>query len=132
MKNVPSSPAESYHLPPPPEHITGVAAEKWATIGAVLGNQGKLAECLEILELYCISYATWRDATEHVETEGAVIECRNGLKRNPWAHQQEKMAMRCTALLAQMKLSDGAGKVLRANEANPAPDILERLGARAN
>jgi P27 family predicted phage terminase small subunit len=59
-------------VPPPPEYLSGYAREEWLRVSPWLYRLGLLTVLDEtLLAVYCDAYATWRTATEALETFGS-------------------------------------------------------------
>ena len=69
----------------PPEWLPELAAEMWKTVCPHLCKKKVLAVTdLHNLETFCIAYATWREATQHIAVNGIVVEgAAGGPIKNP-------------------------------------------------
>ena len=88
-------------VPHAPEHVTGLAAEEWARVAAVLVERGDLDPAvLGTLEAYAINYARWREAEDHVAEHGIQVSApRTGLPiDNPYL----AVSNRAAALMLKM------------------------------
>ena len=87
--------ARSRVAPPLPDHVTGLAAEEWHRVVAVLHERGDLdAAILGTLESYAIHYERWRQAEAHVRDYGLMVEApRTGVPmENPHVSIANKAA----------------------------------------
>ena len=63
----------------PPEWLPELAKTMWQTVCPHLCKKKVLAVTdLHNLEIFCIEYATWRDANQHVKENGIVVEGATG------------------------------------------------------
>jgi len=73
-RNEPQSETVAPDLPAP-EHLGEIATECWVHMVAMLSNARVITELdLHGLELYCVSYETWREATLKVAATGALVK----------------------------------------------------------
>lgn len=84
----PNEPTPPVAIPEPPGPVVSspVALEEWNRITPILSDQGLISH-LDMTELgmYCLNFARWLEAEEHIQTQGAVVP---GVKAaeiiNPW------------------------------------------------
>ena len=62
------------------------AKTEWIRLSEKLNQMGVLTEIdRSAFAAYCQSYARWKEAQEHINSEGATYETENGMQRpNPW------------------------------------------------
>ena len=62
------------------------AKTEWIRLSEKLNQMGVLTEInRSVFAAYCQSYARWKEAQEHINSEGATYETENGMQRpNPW------------------------------------------------
>jgi P27 family predicted phage terminase small subunit len=114
-------PVRPRRVPPPPEHLRGLAKTKWQKIAAQLHRMGVLTEVdQDALARYCITYKRWREAEKQVERDGEVILTTNGNQvQNPYL----SIANRCMAQLNSLGSEFGLTPSSRAKvHAEPPPD----------
>jgi P27 family predicted phage terminase small subunit len=74
-------PASSSRCPPPPDYLTGSAADEWKRIAPELHRIGLLTKVdLNCLAVYCASFARWKLAEELLAKEPLTAE---GYEGNP-------------------------------------------------
>lgn len=106
-----------------------LAGEEWKRVAALLAKRCILGpEDLAALYLYATSYAQYRDATEHMQTEGAVVLSNTGIPiRNPWATIQNQAWDRIRPLLSELGLTPTARARLKLDAldaAQPGADFF--------
>jgi P27 family predicted phage terminase small subunit len=82
-------------VPEPPAHVTGLAAEEWRRVVAVLVERGDMDEAiLGTLESYAVHYQRWRLSEDHVREYGLMVEApRTGVPmENPHVSIANKTA----------------------------------------
>lgn len=83
--------------PPPPEHLSVVAARKWAELAPHLTRLNRLKPHFhDAFAMYCEAFADWRHHSETIRREGRIylVEGRNGkLEKKKQAVQQRDEAM---------------------------------------
>jgi P27 family predicted phage terminase small subunit len=85
-------------IPDCPAHLNATAKAVWAELVDVLGGVGLLtAADRGVMTLYCQAFASWLKAKAKVDEQGAVLDFKGKLYRNPWALQANE------SLLAVMK-----------------------------
>lgn len=73
-----------------PAHLAGIARVRWIALSALLTELGIFTQAdTGVLEAYCLAYATFREASEHLKAHGQVIKTSFGPARNPWANVQK-------------------------------------------
>lgn len=83
----------------PPEYMNELAAGEWARMYPELSKLGLITKIdVVAFEGYCIAYAMWREAMEHLATEGMITEGDNGIPyQSPYlkiANNQLKIVQR--------------------------------------
>jgi P27 family predicted phage terminase small subunit len=105
-RNEPIAPTEA---PICPNHLNAVAKAEWKKICGQLRELGILSRSdRAALELYCQSYAAWREALKMLEQHGCVVETQRGPRRSPWDVIREKSGAFCTRLLIEFGLTPAA------------------------
>ena len=74
------------HMPDCPKWLLPDAQEEWKRLSEKLNQMGVLTEVdRSAFAAYCQSYARWKEAQSHINSEGATYETENGMQRpNPW------------------------------------------------
>ena len=69
-----------------PKWLLPDAQEEWKRLSEKLNQMGVLTEVdRSAFAAYCQSYARWKEAQDHINSEGATYETENGMQRsNPW------------------------------------------------
>ncbi len=73
-------------MPDCPKWLLPLAKEEWERLCEKLNQMGVLTEVdRAAFAAYCQSYARWKEAQDHINSEGATYETENGMQRpNPW------------------------------------------------
>ena len=73
-------------MPDCPKWLLPDAQEEWKRLCEKLSQMGVLTEIdRSAFAAYCQSYARWKEAQDHINSEGATYETENGMQRpNPW------------------------------------------------
>ena len=73
-------------MPDCPAWLLPEAKTEWIRLSEKLNQMGVLTEIdRSAFAAYCQSYARWKEAQEHINSEGATYETENGMQRpNPW------------------------------------------------
>jgi P27 family predicted phage terminase small subunit len=73
-------------MPDCPKWLLPDAKEEWVRLSEKLNQMGVLTEVdRSAFAAYCQSYARWKEAQDHINSEGATYETENGMQRpNPW------------------------------------------------
>ncbi|MGN8806331.1 MULTISPECIES: phage terminase small subunit P27 family [unclassified Blautia] len=73
-------------MPDCPKWLLPEAKEEWNRLCEKLNQMGVLTEIdRSAFAAYCQSYARWKEAQDHINSEGATYETENGMKRpNPY------------------------------------------------
>ena len=73
-------------MPDCPKWLLPEAKEEWNRLCDKLNQMGVLTEIdRSAFAAYCQAYARWKEAQDHINSEGATYETENGMKRpNPY------------------------------------------------
>ena len=73
-------------MPTCPAWLMPEAQTEWKRLAKILSEMGVLKEVdRTAFAAYCQSYARWKEAQEHINSEGATYETENGMQRpNPY------------------------------------------------
>lgn len=73
-------------MPSCPAWLLPDAKTEWKRLCNELNQMGVLTEIdRSAFAAYCQSYARWKEAQDHINSEGATYETENGMQRpNPW------------------------------------------------
>jgi P27 family predicted phage terminase small subunit len=93
-------PEQSADIPDPPAFIHGYASDEWWCVATELHRLGVLSKIdLVPLAAYCQAYATWREATELLQSMGAepmkgyvIRNMSGGFTENPLLYTARKAA----------------------------------------
>ena len=93
-----------------PDYLCDLAKIEWWYMCNVLDEMGLLSRAdRAALEIYCQTFAQWREACQMVAKEGAVVQMQTkaGIitKRNPFDIIRERNAATCARLLAEFGLT---------------------------
>ena len=109
-------------MPDMPEHLTGVAAEKWRHLAELLTDMNVITTAdKDMMELYCVTYAAYREALANVAKTGQVLVTREDhgkqveVKRNPFSTEFHRYADRMAKLLVEMGLTPSSRTRVTAN-----------------
>lgn len=98
-------------LPPCPEHLQGIAHDKWEEIGRKLVRYKVMTEADAMaLEILCETYANYRSATERVKQTGHAIVQKDDkgevkLMRNPFTVEAHKYKAELMTMLREFGLT---------------------------
>ena len=73
-------------IPDCPLWLLPDAKEEWKRLSEKLNQMGVLTDVdRSAFAAYCQSYARWKEAQDHINSDGATYETENGMQRpNPW------------------------------------------------
>ena len=96
--------------PPPPKHLSKIAAQKWRSIMPILSQLGTLAESdLTLVEMFCVAYGRWREAEKEVEARGGmVLTVKGGSYESPWISLSKRFIEIAIKLTQELGLSPTA------------------------
>jgi P27 family predicted phage terminase small subunit len=129
-KNEPKPPAGR---PACPDFLPEIAKQEWNRVCDVLQEMGILSLADgPLLELYCSTYARWREACDKINEQGMVVECkRSGFKKNPNMLVCDSAAIEIRKLLIEMGLTPSSRSRVSTNAITPKtqehPDWAEFL-----
>jgi P27 family predicted phage terminase small subunit len=91
----------------PPEDLDGEALLEWQRVCAELASQGRLNQAdRALLTIYARTWATWRDASRHVDAHGSIIQFTNGTRGpNPFYKVMTETGKQLRGLLQDMGLN---------------------------
>lgn len=104
-----------------PKYLDKIAKQEWKHIVPELDSLGLLSKIdRAALEFYCESYSRYRQAMEHIRTEGEVMFSpdKNYPMVSPWASTANKALDNCRRFLAEFGLTPAARARLRVDVAN--------------
>ena len=108
-------PARSVEVPEPPRFLTGYAADEWHRTAPALHALGLLTTLdVNVLAVYCQSYARWRTAEEELAkmvntpTGGLLIRSADGPRVNPLARIARDAGAAMVAYASQFGLGPAA------------------------
>jgi P27 family predicted phage terminase small subunit len=98
-----------------PDYFCDFGKQAWAELTNLLSQLGTLSVADKpLLELYCVSYALFRRATEKTAEEGAVVESREGTEKlSPWATIGNRASATCQKILKQLGLTPASRNYLK-------------------
>jgi len=81
-------------MPDCPAWLLPEAKTEWIRLSDKLNQMRVLTEIdRSAFAAYCQSYARWKEAQEHINSEGATYETENGMQRpNPWVATPLRMS----------------------------------------
>ena len=116
-------------LMPPPGHLTVEQRELW---GKVLRSAPHLNKDVyaELLELYVVTYVSWREETGLLQREGSIIEDRFGAAReNPRAQIVKKHSTTLIALATKLSIAYAYHQTVPKTEKTPSAEpVLDEHG----
>ena len=79
-------PVPAKGIPACPDWLMPKAKKEWERLAELMNQMGVLTEVdMAAFAAYCQSYARWKEAQEHINSEGATYETENGMQRpNPY------------------------------------------------
>jgi P27 family predicted phage terminase small subunit len=91
----------------PPEWLQGDARAEWINKAAMLDRLGLLTEAdLHALELYCQTYAQWREAQRMIDQFGLIVQSTKGFPAmSPWLHVAHMAQAQMMKLLIEFGLT---------------------------
>lgn len=132
-KNEPKAPAA---LPRCPQHIQGLARQRWHSVGRLLLSMGVFTEADKTaLELYCVTYQRWVEAEAQVKELGSVVRGEKGnVVQNPYLAVATKAAQELRAILAEFGMTPSSRSRLSLPEAKAEDpfDSFLKQGKAAN
>ncbi len=89
-------------IPKCPEWLLPEAKKEWNRLAELMEQMGVLTEVdRAAFAAYCQSYARWKEAQEHINTEGSTFETDKGYQQQtPWvgiANTNQKLMMQAAA-----------------------------------
>ena len=79
-------PVPAKGMPECPKWLLPEAKEEWKRLCQKLSDMGVLTEIdMAAFAAYCQSYARWKEAKEHIDSEGSTFEIDKGYRQQtPW------------------------------------------------
>mgnify|MGYP002237151287 FL=1 len=79
-------PVPAKGMPDCPEWLLPEAKKEWERLADLMNQMGVLTEVdMAAFAAYCQSYARWKEAQEHIDSEGATFETDKGYQQQtPW------------------------------------------------
>ena len=119
-----------------PDHLNDLAKVEWWYMSSVLDEMGLLSRAdRAALEIYCQTFAQWREACDMVAKHGAVIQMKTKAgvqpKRNPFDLIRERTGQTCARLLAEFGLTPSSRSRVHV-EKKATDDFAEFLRASHN
>ena len=141
FKKTPHRRNASEPTPPPgspdcPDYLCDLAKIEWWYMCGVLDEMGLLSRAdRAALEIYCQTFAQWREACQMVAKEGAVVQMQTTAgsiaKRNPLDILRERTAATCSRLLAEFGLTPSSRSRVQV-EKKSTDDFADFLRASSN
>jgi P27 family predicted phage terminase small subunit len=94
-----------------PDHLEGIAREKWDQMIAILDEMGTLSRTdRDAIALYCSTYAQWRICNDKLrEPDDYVIVSPKGfLLNSPWVNMRNKFSDQMAKMLSEFGLTPSA------------------------
>lgn len=102
-----------------PEWLSEGAREEWVRLAPALEKMGLLTMMdIQNFSAYCMAYAKWQEAEQHLVEEGEVFETQSGYKMpSPWVAiaRAERKAMKEFSALFGLTPADRS-KIIAGNE----------------
>ena len=97
-----SEPKPDKGMPPCPAWLLLEAKKEWKRLAENLSQLGVLTQIdMAAFAAYCQSYARWKEAQEHINSEGSVFETDKGYQQQtPWvgiANTNQKLMLQAAA-----------------------------------
>ena len=91
-------------MPDCPKWLLPEAKEEWKRLCQKLSEMGVLTEVdMAAFAAYCQSYARWKEAQEHIDSEGSIFETDKGYQQQtPWVRLSSMrlpLPVRCDSVL---------------------------------
>ena len=108
-------------MPDCPKWLLPEAKEEWNRLCEKLNQMGVLTEIdRAAFAAYCQSYARWKEAQEHINSEGATYETENGMQRpNPYvAIRNTEQRLMMSAASEPGLTTSARSRIMAASSAN--------------
>jgi len=125
-----SEPVAPEGIPAKPDYLDQVASEKWDGVCYLLDEMGIANKAdADLLEVYCVTYAGYRQALASVQKTGQVIVRRKDgetveVIRNPFSVELHKYRDALTRMMSEMGLTPVSRSRVHAAGAKEEPDPL--------
>lgn len=91
-------------MPECPEWLLAEAKKEWERLADLMNQMGVLTEVdMAAFAAYCQSYARWKEAQEHISSEGSTFEIDKGYQQQtPWvgiANTNQKLMLQAASEL---------------------------------
>jgi len=123
-----NEPRPAAAVPSCPRHLNTEARREWRRITQELAAVGLLTNLDRgALAAYCVAWARWCEAEQHLNTEGTVSKTPNGYpQQSPWLAVANKSIEQLSKLAAEFGLTPSSRTRLSVTDAG-AGDELERF-----
>jgi P27 family predicted phage terminase small subunit len=112
----------------PPAYLDKVARDHWKLVIQLMEDSGNLLPIdQDAIALYCVAFATWREAEAHLKAQDRVIYINENPKRNPWQDISNKAVDTLKPLQDRLGMSPQARAKLKpteGHESDPLQDFL--------
>lgn len=112
----------------PPEVVksNAVAFAEWQRVSAELDGKGVIARVDSAsLAGYCMSFARWTQAEEHIARYGLVVSSAQGVKKNPACTIAAESLRHMRAFAVEFGLTPASRSRLQVSTTQPEDDALE-------
>ena len=118
-------------IPKAPEYLSELAKEEWNRLAPDLFGDSPDRRHLRLFEMYCMSYAIWREAEARLQEEGLIQVTPNGHEQpHPAVSIRNQMLDRCQKLANNLGLTpESRAKVALAHKKEEDKDPWEVLKA---
>lgn len=98
---------ETGNLPPAPAHLNDDAKEAWRNLRKLLNEAGITCKLdKNAVELYCTTYARWREAQRMIDKHGMLVKTPNGYPvQSPYIAIVNQATIQLTKLLQEFGMT---------------------------
>lgn len=120
-------PTPSRGKPSCPGWLMPEAKKEWKRLAEIMTRMGVLTEVdMAAFAAYCQSYARWKEAQEHIDSEGAIFETEKGYQQQtPWvgiANTNQKLMLQAAS---EFGLTPSSRSRIIASGENPKESVDE-------
>lgn len=126
-----SEPKPDKGMPPCPVWLLPEAKKEWKRLAENLSQLGVLTQIdMAAFAAYCQSYARWKEAQEHINSEGSVFETDKGYQQQtPWvgiANTNQKLMLQAASEFGLTPSS--RSRIVVSNDDSDEDEMEELLG----
>jgi P27 family predicted phage terminase small subunit len=116
----------------PPAWLDDAARDEWRRLAPLLANNGLLTVLdADALAMYCRAFASWREATHRLATEGVVINAPSGYPMaSPWLAIARREEATLYRLMREFGLTPASRTNVMATPPPRSPNPLDKFMRR--